>query len=298
MSRAISIELQDHLDSRVTTYAMLLKIQPVDGAAVGTTNLDEPLIYLGLTYTAHRGFNESTFAGNEGQAVDNGEAEMLFAPDVGELGITVEQVNAGHFDDAYWVIYLVNYDDLSQGHMIIGSGRLGEIRSVDGMLGAIELRWWSQLAKQKSVIWPTSITCLATYGDATTGCGAALTWSATQTVTSVGDEADRQFTCSGLAGDTGFYDFGLWEWLTGDNAGKSIEIEMFTDGGIVGLAHPAPFAIQVGDTGRPRQDCGTIGLPGKTFAACKARGQHLNFRGLPHLPVADGDSLQTPGNIR
>lgn len=298
MNREISIELQEHLDTRVTTWALLLKIQPVDGPAVGTTNLDEPRTYLGVTYTAHRGFNESTFAGNEGQAVDNGEAELLFAAGVDELGITVEQVNSGYFDDAYWIIYLVNYDDLSQGHVIVGSGRLGEIRTMDGLLGAIELRSWSQLAKQKSVIWPTSITCLATYGDASTGCGATLEWSDEQTVDEIGEEADRQFTASALTGDTGFYDFGLVQWLTGDNAGKSIEVEMFTDGGIVGLAHPTPFAVQVGDTFKIRQDCGTIGLPGKTFAACKARGQTLNFRGLPHLPVADGDSLQTPGNIR
>lgn len=292
MSRDISIALQAHLDTRATTYALLLKIMPVDGPAIGLTALDETLIYSGVTYTARHGFNESTMSSNEGQAVDNGEAEILFAADVGDLGITVEQVNSGYLDDAGWIMYLVNYADLSMGHVIVGSGRVGEVRSMDGLLGAIELRSWSQLAKQRSVLWPTSITCLATFGDASTGCGASLTWSATQTVTSIGAETDRQFTASGLAGATGFYDGGLVEWLTGDNAGKSIEVELFTTGGIVGLAHPAPFAVQAGDTFKIRQDCA------KTFDACKAYGQTLNFRGLPHLPVADGDSLQTPGNIR
>lgn len=298
MSRAISIALQAHLDTRATTYTALLKIMPVDGPAIGLTTLDVPVTYAGTSYIAARGFNESAQESNEGQGVDTAEAEILFAADVGELGITVEQVNSGYLDDAGWIMYLVNYADLSMGHVIVGSGRVGEVRSMDGLLGAIELRSWSQLAKQKSVIWPTSITCLATFGDATTGCGATLTWSATQTVTSIGAEADRQFTASALGGATGYYDFGLLEWLTGDNAGKSIEVEMFTSGGIVGLAHPVPFVVQAGDTFKIRQDCGTIGLPGKTFEACKARGQHLNFRGLPHLPVADGDSLQTPGNIR
>lgn len=298
MSRAISIALQSHLDTRATTYTALLKIMPVSGAAIGLTALDVNVTYAGTTYVAARGFNESAQESNEGQGVDNAEAEILFAADVGELGITIEQVNSGYLDDAGWMIYIVNYADLTMGHVIVGSGRVGEIRSMEGLLGAIELRSWSQLAKQKSVIWPTSITCLATYGDASTGCGATLEWSDEQTVDEIGEEADRQFTASALTGDTGFYDFGLLEWLTGDNAGKSIEVEMFTDGGIVGLAHPTPFAIQVGDTFKIRQDCGTIGLPGKTFAACKARGQTLNFRGLPHLPVADGDSLQTPGNIR
>lgn len=292
MSRAISIALQSHLNTRATTYCLLLKIIPVDGPAFGLTTLDVALDYDGVSYVAARGYNESAVASNEGQGVDNAEAEILFAADVGDIGVTVEQVNSGYLDDAGWIMYLVNYADLSMGHVIVGSGRVGEVRSMDGLLGAIELRSWSQLAKQRSVLWPTSITCLATFGDASTGCGATLTWSATQTVTSIGAETDRQFTASALSGATGFYDFGLLEWLTGDNAGKSIEVEMFTTGGIVGLAHPAPFVVQVGDTFKIRQDCD------KTFDACKAYGQTLNFRGLPHLPVADGDSLQTPGNIR
>ena len=290
MSRTIAIGLQSHLDTRVTTYTYLLKIMPVDGAAFGLARLDENRTYLGVTYKAARGFNESSSVANEGQGVDNAEAEILIA-DTSALGITVDQINSGYLDDAGWIMYLVNYSDLAQGHAIIGSGRVGEIRSMDGLLGAVELRSWSQLAKQKSVLWPTSLTCLATFGDATTGCGASLTWSATQTVTSIGAETDRQFTASGLAGATGLYDGGLVEWLTGDNAGKSIEVELFTTGGIVGLAHPAPFAIQSGDTFKIRQDCA------KTFDACKAYGQTLNFRGLPHLPVADGDGLQTPGNL-
>ena len=291
MSRSIPAALQSHLDTRVTTYTYLLKIMPVGGAAFGLARLDQDVTYLTVTYKAARGFNESASAANEGQGVDNAEAEILIA-DSSALGITVAQINSGYLDDAGWIMYLVNYADLTQGHAVIGSGRVGEIRSMDGLLGAVELRSWSQLAKQKSVLWPTSITCLATFGDSTTGCGAALTWSATQTVTSLGTETDRQFTASGLSGATSFYDHGLVQWLTGNNAGKSIEVELFTTGGIVGLAHPAPFAVQVGDTFKIRQDCA------KTFAACKVYGQALNFRGLPHLPVADGDSLQTPGNVR
>ena len=290
MSRAISIGLQSHLDTRATTYCLLLKIIPVDGPAFGLTTLDADVTYSGVTYVAARGYNDSAVVGNEGQGVDNAEAEILIAQ-ADELGITAEQISSGYLDDAGWLMMLVNYADTTQGHVIIGGGRLGEIRSMDGLLGAVELRSWSQLCKQKSVLWPTSITCLATFGDASTGCYATVAWSATQTVTSVGSETDRQFTASALSGATGLYDGGLVEWLSGDNAGKSIEVELFTAGGIVGLAHPAPFAVQVGDTFRIRRDCP------KTFAACKDYGQHLNFRGLPHLPVADGDGLQTPGNL-
>jgi uncharacterized phage protein (TIGR02218 family) len=290
VSRAISIALQSHLDTRVTTYCLLLKITPVDGPAFGLTTLDVALTYSGTDYVAARGFNDSAIASSEGQGVDNAEAEVLIA-DPAELGITLEQVNSGYLDDAGWVMYLVNYESLGQGHVIVGSGRVGEIRSMDGLLGAVELRSWSQLCKQKSVLWPTSMTCLATFGDATTGCGASLTWTATQTVTSIGAEADRQFTASALSGATGYYGGGLVEWISGDNAGRSYEVELFTTGGVVGLAHPCGFEVQVGDTFKIRQDCA------KTFAACQAYGQTLNFRGLPRLPVADGDGLQTPGNL-
>jgi len=296
MTREISIALQSHLDTRVTTYTRLLKIMPVNGDPFGLTTLDVDVAYDdgygdgSTTYIAARGFNESALVANEGQGVDNAEAEILIA-DSADFGITRDQINSGYLDDARYRLYLVNYEDLSQGHTIIGGGPIGEIVTSDGLLGVMETRSWSQLAKQKSVILPTSLTCHATFGDATTGCYASVSWSATKTITGVGSESDRQFTASGLAGASGLYDFGLVEVMTGANAGKRIEVEGFTSGGIVSLAHPAPFAFANGDTFRIRQDCA------KTFAACKAKGQTLNFRGLPHLPVADGDGLQTPGNL-
>jgi uncharacterized phage protein (TIGR02218 family) len=291
VTRAISIALQAHLDSRVTTYCLALTITPVSGAVFGLTNHDVAITYSGVTYVAARGFDGSALASSEGQGVDNAESNILVAQ-IGELGITAAQINSGYLDDATFQVLLVNYADLTQGSVIVGGGRVGEIRSMDGLLGAVELRSWSQLAKQKSVIWPTSISCLATFGDATTGCGAPLIWTSTQTITSIGTETDRKIIASALAGATDFYKDGLVQVLTGLNAGKSIEVEAFTVGGIVNLAHPAPFAFANGDTFKIRQDCA------KTIAACKAYGQLPNMRALPWLPVADGDALQTPGNVK
>ena len=74
------------------------------------------------------------------------------------------------------------------------------------------------------------------------------------------------------------------EWLTGDNAGNQMEVDAFASDAF-DLALPMPFAIQVGDTYRPRQDCD------KTFAYCKdVHANTDNFRGQNKMPV-DGKGL-------
>lgn len=82
---------------------------------------------------------------------------------------------------------------------------------------------------------------------------------------------------------------GILEWLTGDNAGLTSEIEDVI-GDTVLLRFGTAYDIQAGDTCKMRPDCD------KTWTTCKdVYTNHLNFRGEPFIPLADEGQTQTPG---
>jgi uncharacterized phage protein (TIGR02218 family) len=298
--RYVPPDLLAHIQTRQTTLCEILKIMPVDGPAFGICSLDQEVHYDDGTadglvfYSSHYGFDGSAIAYSADSGVDNAEADFLFGiADTLVHGITLDMVNDGYLDNATYVRYLVNYEDLREGvHAELMSGPLGEARIRQGRAGKVELRTRSQLLAQVSVCQVGSKSCRATFGDATTGCyyDVAPEW-VDFTVTSV-QEADRQFTDSSLAQAAGYFYPGLVEWVTGDNAGKTFETEDFDTGGIITLAHPTYYAVQVGDTGRIRRDCA------KTREACIAFGQIKNMRAEPDTPEGDSRGNQAARALR
>lgn len=297
--RYVHPDLLAHLQSRQTTCCELLKIIPVDGPTFGVASLDQNVTYDDgdgeIVYNAHYGFDGSAIAYSADNGIDNAEAKVLFGVQdtLNQFGITLDMVNSGYLDNATYVRYLVNYEDLGVGkHAELMSGPLGTIRIQQGRAGLCELRTRSQLLAQTAVCEVGSKSCRATFGDATTGCyyDVAPEWIA-GTVTSV-QEVDRQFTDSSLAQLSGYFYPGLVHWLTGDNAGKTIEIEQFDSGGIVTLAHPTYYAIQAGDTFEIRRDCA------KDKPACIGFGQIKSMRAEPDTPEGDSRGNQAPRQLR
>lgn len=299
--KSIPIELQAHLDSQVNTTCLLLKITRNVGAfgaalpPLGVTTLDQAVTYDdgdgAITYSAMAGFIPSNLSTTGDMGVDNAEAEILVP--AFDLGPVVEaDINAGRYDSAPFVLYRVNYNDLTAGrHEIILSGTLGQARVVGGLSAFCELRSLTQQFKQ-TVCEVDSLTCRATFGDAKCGYDVSTLWE-NGTVSSVGAETDRIFAGTS-AFATNALAPGMVQWLTGDNAGRSYEIEANTTVSgttTVALVFPTPFPIKVGDTYKMRPDCG------KQFLRdCRDTWDNvLNFRGEPYIPVGDEASLGTPG---
>lgn len=202
MTRAVPPELQSHLDGAATTTCRLLKIKSRAGTVFGLTTLDVPVTYDDgdgeVTYSATRGFDPTALSADVGASVDNAEGMALLSGTV--EGVTPQMVEAGEFDDAEWVMYLVNYNDLTTGrHVILGGGDLGEIRMRYGMMWIPELLDISVRLKQP-IGCSTSRTCRAVFGTPATeefgqrGCGVDVEplW-ASGTVQSVGAEPTRTF---------------------------------------------------------------------------------------------------------
>ena len=290
MSRTVPAALQAHIDQPATTTCRLLRLQLRDGRVFGLAGLDADVSYNDgrgvVVYRAGQGVDVSAMAADSEMTVSNAEAQSLLVTTLD--GITEAMIEAGDLRDAEWVLYLVNYRDLGQGHVILGAGDVGEVTKRWGLVWMPELLSYSvRLRQPVGTHW--SRTCRAIYGSPAqgqTGCGHSISWLA-GTVTAVGAESDRQFTGTVTSGTLPLAP-GRVRWLTGPNVGRTGFVEAF-EAGSVTLGSALPYAVEVGHSYEISDACP------RTWAACGARNNRLNFRGEPLIPTGDAASVSTPG---
>lgn len=289
--KTISPGLLAHKKLSTTSTCRLMKITCKDSTVFGYTDLDVDITYDDgngpQTYEASRGFMPSAIQLDGGLSIQNADLTGIIAEL--DTGIDKDTVRSGKLDGAFVRIYQVNYEDLTQGHEWLGYGNLGEVTYADGQYVA-EFRSRSQILKQINVCENYSLICRAQYGDGK--CGKAFEWF-DGTVTAQSLETTLSFVDSGLTQDVGYFVPGIVEFLTGQNAGRSMEVTSFING-VVTLILPVYYPITVGDTFRIRIDCNKH--------ADDSGCQHdrrwgidwaLHFRGENLIPV--GDAVQTPG---
>jgi uncharacterized phage protein (TIGR02218 family) len=290
--RRIPAALQAHLQSETVTVCRLLKITLSDGRVFGVTTLDRDVVYMGLTYSALNGFDTSIIATDTGLSVDNAEATALVSATVN--GITAAMALRGELDNATWELYLVNWADLTMGHVVLDAGDLGEVTVVDGMTYIPELLSYAMRLRQAiGHVW--SRRCRAEFGtpaEGHTGCGvdAESLWMP-GVVTGVDpDDPFRVFADSSLTGLDPEPAPGRVRWLTGNNTSQRLrQIEAYGDAtGTIALFEPLLFPVQVGDTFEIRRDCN------KSPSHCIGYGNLINYKGEPFIPVGDGLETMTP----
>jgi uncharacterized phage protein (TIGR02218 family) len=310
MTRSIPIALQESLDSGASTQTLLMKVTPVTQGydPYGITFGNRDVTYLGLTYSAAIGFQPSSIMGSADLSVDNAEAESLM-PEF-DIPISEADIRAGVYDYATFIVYLVDYENLAGGHVILQEGTLGRI-SIDanGLSLVNELRGLSARLKQ-SVCTKDSLTCRAIFGSqpigsATPGpqvlrdsCGFdATSLLVTSAVTSVGLETQLVFTV-GAFSSLGEDDlrYGSVTFTSGLNAGRTYEIETNSVGGEITLVHEALFPIEIGDGVEYREGCNLRARDADH--GCKrwfGSSWVLHFRGEPDIPIGDAGQMETPG---
>lgn len=277
--KTISANLETHLAQPVTTLATCWRIVRQDSAILGFTDHDRDITYDGLTYLASSGFSPSAISTNSTLSVNNLELAAL----MDSVTITEADIMAGVWDYAEVYVFKLNYTDLTQGDLKLMRGRLGQV-DTSGQLAQVEIRSMAQQLQQVigEVIGPD---CDAELGDSR--CKKVLTsFTHSVTVTAVTD--NLAFTDSARTEAADYFNYGLVTWLTGNNAGRSMEVRLFASG-LFTLFQPMPSAIQVGDTATAIAGCD------KLPATCKAKfDNYINFRGFPHLPGMDS-MMEYPG---
>lgn len=160
MTKTISGALDTHLSGETTTLATCWKITRTDATVLGFTDHDVDLIVDGVTYTAATGYTPTDVQTSHGLAVDNLDIKgILSSP-----AITEEDLNAGLWDHADIIVFMVNWADLTQGIMYQRVGKLGEVTNARGMFTA-EMRGLTD-AYNTTICELYSPSCRADLGDA------------------------------------------------------------------------------------------------------------------------------------
>ncbi|MCC7546199.1 MAG: DUF2163 domain-containing protein [Burkholderiales bacterium] len=266
-----------HLGSEVTTLAVCLRIECVDGLVLAVTDHDLPLTIDGLTYEPALDITAVTSASD--MSVGNLDAEGL----IDSAGITAQDIETGKYDGAAVEVFEVNWKSPQLGRLQLRRGHIGEAIP-EGARWRFEVRDLVQRYTQQ-IVELTSITCRADLGDARCGAGLeALEVSGiVQTVTS-----RRTFTDSARTEVDGYFDHGKVTFISGLNTGLSMEVKLYQVGALE-LHLPMPYAIEPGDLYEVTPGCD------KLFATCRDRyGNQNNFRGEPHLPGEHAFEFRVP----
>lgn len=270
--KAISVQLNSHLQEEVTTLCTCWKAVLTNGDIFGFTDHTSDLTFEGLLYKASTGYTPTAVTTNSALNVDNLDVQAILSDE----SITEGDLLAGLWDYAEVLIFQVNYQDLTQGPLELRRGWLGQVDSSRSSFNA-ELRGLTQKL-QTSIGRVYAPTCDATLGDAR--CTVDLTpftfAGTVQVVTS-----RRDFTDSALVNAAGYFDYGILTWLAGLNTGLQMEVKTFLAGNIL-LQLAMPYEVAIGDTFNVVAGCN------KTKAHCKDKFiNYINFRGFPDVPGLD-----------
>lgn len=280
--KTISTPFRDQsLAVDAATLCTCWEIERRDGAIFRFTDLDIDLTVAGNLYKAAIGYNRTAVSNSGDLSVDNMDVEGLLDDDT----ITVEDMRAGLFNGAKIRVFVVDWTAPENGIMRVRRGWLGEVLITPNGKFHTELRGMNQALSQKvgDVLSPE---CRADLGDSK--CKVDIedpAWARTGTVSTVSDR--RTFTVvfddpDSRASDANWYRGGVLTWLTGNNAGRNIEVKTWDGANELSLFLSMPYNVQVGDTFKLRPGCD------KRAVTCRTKFNNIvNMRAEPFIPGAD-----------
>jgi len=269
--KTVSPALKAHLEQETTTLATCIKITLTSGDVYGFTDHDRPIEIGGLTYIADSGYTATAISSKNALSVDNLDIEAFLDSDV----ITEADLLAGRWNYAEIEMFMINYEDLTQGVLKLRKGTLGEIKIKDLSFSA-ELRGMAQ-PLQQSIGDLYSASCrVKRFGNDQCKVNRATHTYAVE-VQSVTDVTT--FVIDGTYAND-LFAYGEVEFTSGLNEDVLYEVKGNTNNTITLQITPT-FPIEVGDTLNIVKGCN------RTVDACKSFSNILNFRGEPYIPGTD-----------
>lgn len=286
-----------HLATGLTNVCRCWAVIRRDGVTYGFTDHDLPLVFDGLTYRADSGMSAKALVQSTGLSVDNTESMGVLT----DGSITEGDVDAGRFDGAEVLHYLVNWRDVSQ-RLLRFRGSIGEIRRGAGAFYA-DLRGLTESLNQpQGRVFQRP--CAAVLGDA--GCRFNLNTVGYFEQRAVEDVDRGQVFTFGLLNlfDARWFERGRLRMVTGAGAGLVgvIKHDQFAASGarVIELWEPLRAVIAPGDVVRLEAGCD------KRSETCRLKfNNYLNFRGFPDIPGEDwlmsvptGQGDESGGSLR
>jgi len=277
--KAVSSELAAHLEGDVLTLATCWRLARSDGVVFRATDHDGDLAVEGEIYRARAGYSRTAVASEAGLAVGNVDLEGV----LDDAGLDADALRAGLYDGAEVRIFVVNWQDPSQGILRLRRGWLGEVMLSSEGQWRTELRGMSQVLAQR-LIEPYTPDCRADLGDAR--CGVEISdphWTRPGFVTAPLNALSFTTTIDVTGKPDDWFAGGVIRFTSGQNSGRAIEVRGsdLATGDMV-LSFPPPFPVGTGDAFEVYPGCD------KRLSTCIDRFDNvLNFRGDPFVPGTD-----------
>lgn len=163
---------------------------------------------------------------------------------------------------------------------MLKAGYFGEVALRDRVY-VVELRGLTQLLGRE-ILREYSGECSADFGDSLCNFAISAPDTKREDVAVSAVSSSQVFTAGALTNATiGDWAFGRVTWITGSNAGRSMEIKSWNNGTkVITLFLPMAYAIQIGDTFDIEAGCD------KSVATCRDTFSNLdNYRGFPFIPT-------------
>lgn len=157
--RNIPAALQTHLEGEVTSVSRCLKIIKTNGDVLRVTEHDLDIIVSAETYFAAVPVTTSAIQSTDTLAVDNAEVTLGYTDDL----VLKSDFEDGLYDEAQFELFIVNWEDPTDGIAYLKRGTLGAITFLDETAVKIQLRGLTQNL-QKPVVEKYSPTCRVNLG--------------------------------------------------------------------------------------------------------------------------------------
>jgi uncharacterized phage protein (TIGR02218 family) len=274
MPITISSQLEAHIEGEVTTLARLLKVTRKDGVQLFFTDAVEAVVYDGDTYRADVSFTSSAIFQN---ASLQSAQTVTVTSVMDDLGFVEADLRQRKYDEARVDIFIVNYEDPSQGVIQKFRGLINEIKLTDK--GRVEFEVLTDGATNAGgdvAFEKYSATCRASLGDAR--CNVDI--EALKVAITVDAVSGQVVGASEITQAENFWVGGFIKWATGNNTGVTnpiVSSNLATNS--VTLAGQPLQEVQVGDTAFLYPGCD------KTLATCKnVYNNVVNMRAEPFVP--------------
>lgn len=130
--RNLTPALLKHLQGHTITIATLWQLERKDGVKFFITSHDRDIEFNNTLYVANTTFNQSATEYTSSLSVDNFELEGVLNTNDGTLSansnslISLADITAGVWDNTKLKVYIINFEDLSQGALMETSGTFGK----------------------------------------------------------------------------------------------------------------------------------------------------------------------------
>ncbi len=263
----ISENMLNHLADNLTSLAKFIKITKAD-FVIGFTNNSQKISYENIEYLPI--IDAENFSITSNNSIKNKDNFLgAFETDI----ISEALIKSGFFDNAEIEIFLLNYNNFDDGKIIIKKGFISKI-IFDNNKFIFEI---SSFAKnlENLITQNYSPNCRAKFGDAKCKIDKnnfSFTGEVTEVISNI------SFRDEGRNEEKFYFNYGLLEFLSGQNIGVIKEVSEFSNKTIK-LKTPLPFQLNINDEYKIFAGCD------KKFSTCVSKFNNaLNFRGEPHLP--------------